>query len=378
MWSERKYVSIVIDILLFMLSMNFLHYGQFILPVICLILFVDNKFRFYVYKPYAFIILCLFSLSYFLFSYKLGFYSVMGFCLPMAYYIGSNLKDKNKENIKHLVYIIAFGMSTHLVLNFFYELFAYKNIAYMFNKPSHYDFWTDEKINTTISAMYFLPIVASVGFIVLNEKNKMVKYTGIILFVISGIYCFALGRRTTLVLSMFYSVIFLALNKNRLNISKILVTFFVITICVIASYVFNVFGFKKLIDNIAIIKRIIERGINTERINILFENVGLYGTYLWGGQKISNTTGSLTHDLWGDIYDYAGIVPYVFMILFSFVILYSVFDRIRKNEDQKIKSLIVPLVTILTIQLFLEPIMSGASLFFICTIMMFVAIADMQ
>ena len=99
-WSDNKYINLCINILLFMLGINFLHYGQLILPIICFLLFVDNKLKFKVNNPITFVVLCLFGISFYAFSYKLGFYSVMGFTCPMAYYIGSNMKHPSEDNIK--------------------------------------------------------------------------------------------------------------------------------------------------------------------------------------------------------------------------------------------------------------------------------------
>ena len=121
MWSNNKKVDTLVNILIFLVAINFFHYGQFILPVICLILFVDRKFTFKVNNIKVFILLCLFGIAFCLFSYKLGFYCVMGFCLPMSYYIGSNIVNPNEENIKKLIYIIAFGMASHIILNMVYS-----------------------------------------------------------------------------------------------------------------------------------------------------------------------------------------------------------------------------------------------------------------
>ncbi|MDY5653791.1 MAG: hypothetical protein SPK79_08700, partial [Erysipelotrichaceae bacterium] len=104
----------IVNVLIFCIALNIFHLGQLILPLICLILFIDRKFKFEVSSKIVFIILCLFALTFFGFSFKLGFYSVMGFCLPMAYYIGQNL-NRSEDNIKKLIYIIALGMGVHVL-----------------------------------------------------------------------------------------------------------------------------------------------------------------------------------------------------------------------------------------------------------------------
>ena len=121
-WSNNKYIEILINIMLFLLGINFMHLGQLFLPLICLLLFIDRKFKFKVNNIKIFIILCLFSISFFIFSYKLGFYAVMGFTLPMAYYIGSNMNEVSQKNVKYVIYILALSMATYLLLNFAFEL----------------------------------------------------------------------------------------------------------------------------------------------------------------------------------------------------------------------------------------------------------------
>ena len=116
MFCENKKLDIVIQIMIFCIALNIFHLGQFLLPVICVLLWVNDKFGLNIRNMKVFILLCLFSLFFFIFGFKLGFYSVMGFCLPMAYYIGGRL-NKSEDNIKKLIYIIAMGMGVHVLLN---------------------------------------------------------------------------------------------------------------------------------------------------------------------------------------------------------------------------------------------------------------------
>ena len=199
MWSEKKAVNISINVLLFLLAINIFHYGQLCLPIICLILFVDNKFRLNIKDIKIFLLLCLFAISFFAFSYKLGFYSVMGFCLPMAYYIGSNLKEANEENVKNVIYILAFGMATHLILNFILEIcFWYDRIWYLFDKPMHYDIWLFQilkpsdaewgfkvglienvifkSVRTTGTSMNYLMICSCAYYLLFHEKNEKISF----------------------------------------------------------------------------------------------------------------------------------------------------------------------------------------------------------
>ena len=104
MWSDNKNVDTTINVLLFFLAVNLFHYGQIFVPVICLIIFVDNEFKFKVNSLKTFFVLCLFAISFLAFTYKTGIYCVAGLFLPMAYYIGSNMHEVNETNLKRLFY----------------------------------------------------------------------------------------------------------------------------------------------------------------------------------------------------------------------------------------------------------------------------------
>ena len=120
-WSENKYINLTINVLLFLLGINFMHIGQLFLPIVCFLIFVDRKFRFKVNDPKIFIILCLFAIGFYAFSYQLGFYCVMGFTLPMAYYIGSNMYEPDEDKIRKIIYLFALAMGLHVVLNSIFE-----------------------------------------------------------------------------------------------------------------------------------------------------------------------------------------------------------------------------------------------------------------
>ena len=398
MWSDKKYVNILINVLLFCVAINIFHYGQLLLPVICLILFVDNKLQFKVNNPIIFIVLCLFAVSFYAFSYQLGFYSVMGFCLPMAYYIGSNLRNPNEENVKKIIYIIAFGMATHLILNFLLELcFWHDNLSYLFEKVSHYDIWlftTDPgaveqyegnnflpnvqfiRVRTTATSMNYIMLCAVSYYLFKYENNRFFKYTGIILFIISSIYCLALGRRTTafiFLVSVFLSL-FMEIKNSKININKNVLkigmtVFIILIVFLIAVFSFNIFGLRESLLKINIVFKLYYHGLRTNRLEILIESLKLAPNYLFGGQQLSSATGSVIHDLWGDIYDYAGIIPYILMIVYSVHVI-KVFIRVFKNQTMtsELKTFFIVWFITSSLIMFIEPVMTGASIYLICYI----------
>ena len=405
MWSDRKYVNTFINILLFLTGINFLHYGQLMLPIICLILFIDQGFKLSIKNYKTFIILCVFGVAFFCFSFKEGLYSVMGLFLPMAYYIGSNLRTENKENIRKLIYIIAYGMACHMILNFILEImFWHDNLSYLFNKPSHYDVWlfriiwpgTPEwrpdpgiftnlwfsKIRVTATSINYIMIASCIYYLLFKEDNKKYKYTGIILFIISSVYCLALGRRTTvfiLAIALLLSIVYdFSLNKTndsyRLIVKKVLIFIGIVLAVFVVLYLFNVFNLREIINNLSIVKRFLLRGLKTERLEIFIKSIQLAPKYPFGGRKISDLIGYSIHDLWGDIYDFAGIVPYLLMLYYSIGVLLCMIKVFRNNRYDKNMILFIVWFAVCSIMMFIEPVMTGASIYLICFVIIVSAI----
>lgn len=375
MWSNKKEVNIAINILLFLLAINIFHYGQFILPIICLILFIDNKFKFNVCNIKIFILLCLFGLTFFLFSYKLGFYSVMGFCIPMAYYIGSNIKEPSEDNIKKIIYIIAFGMASHVVLNFIYEL-SIDGFTYL-NSFTHYDIWLQGKVQETLTAVNYMFLTACTYYLAIYEKNRNNKITGLIMLIIIFIYNIFLGRRTPVLMlgiSIIVSLLLdlFVLNKNNVNKKTIYVLLLAILapiLLMIIVYLFNLFGLRQWIRGLKIVSKFLWVGLKSERLELFINGLKLMPYHLWGGQEISNSVGIYIHDLWMDTYDYAGIVPYVLLIIYSIYYLINMIKLVKnKNISNNYKLLFIVLFIVCFLQLCLDPIMTGSSIFLICVV----------
>ena len=200
-WSENKYINNLIIVLLFLMGINFLHAGQLILPIICLLLFIDNRFRFKVNDIKTFVLLCLYGISFFAFTYKMGFYSVMGFVCPMAYYVGSNMKNPNSENIKKIVYLLAISMGFHVILNSIFEYIVHGSHGF-FRSSTHYDFWTRQKISNTFTAINADLIIGCTYYLIFHEKKKSIKQLGLFVFVASMFYLTIIGRRTPLMMVM--------------------------------------------------------------------------------------------------------------------------------------------------------------------------------
>lgn len=375
-WSENKYINLTINILMFLLGLNVFHYGQLLLPAICLLLFIDNKFKFFVNNLKTFIILCLFAFSFFIFSYKQGIYSVIGFCLPMAYYIGSNIKEINEKNIKTIIYILGFGMISHVILNMIYDI-SLKGF-HIFFSSSHYDIWTKSKISASTVAIDYIFYIGTFFYLITNENNKAFKALSLFIFVVIFVYCFGLGERKTILAILFSIIVPFIFNIKRKGYKKVInkksvirfscVLLIIISVTIIL-YFYSVEVYHLSILNARIINKFLEKGLNTERISIFLETIANAKNHYLGNREISSTIGIMPHDLWLDIFDWGGVVTLLLFIMYTFL-CFKILVKFLKNKEfsNEFKLLIGILFINIFLQVLLEPIMSSATIFLICTI----------
>ena len=376
-WSDNKYLNTAINVLMFLIGINFMHYGQLILPIVCFLLFIDNRMKFKVNSPKIFIVLCLFGIAFYAFTYKVGFYSVMGFTCPMAYYIGSNIKNPTEENIKKIVYLFAISMGFHVILNAIIEYILHGHHGF-FMSTTHYDFWTREKIANTATAINADIIIGSMYYIMFHEKNKSFKVFSIIVFILSMFYLMVIGRRTPVI--MLFAVFVMTyiyearvLKSVNAKIKKgftiLMIASFVFVAAVIIVYVFDLFGFRRTLGGYHIIQKFTKGFINDQRFELYFGSFPLMPKYPFGGQHISTILGEQVHDFWIDIYDYAGIVPCALMIYYSILYLKVIISMFKSDRIKKdLKILMLGVFICIIMQMFFEPVMTGASLFLLISI----------
>ncbi|MBQ6560430.1 MAG: hypothetical protein IJL85_06330 [Erysipelotrichaceae bacterium] len=370
-WSDNKYLDLLIDILIFLTGINFLHYGQLILPVICFLLFIDHKMTFHVHDPLVFIILCLFGVSFYAFSDK-NFYCVMGFTCPMAYYIGCNMRHPNESNVKKIIYLLALSMGLHIILSSIYEFIVHGSHGF-FHSGTHYDIWTREKISNTVLALNIDLLAGSLYYLFFHEKEKKIRYLSFLVFAAAMFYLIVIGRRTPFmllgiasVLSFVYEVFILKSGSAKLRKSFLLMAGILVLLVggLIVFYSFDLLGCRDFLDDFYIIQKFSQHFFSDKRIELYLGALRLMPQYLWGHQQISTVLGEQVHDFWIDIYDYAGIVSYLLMMAYSVLFVRDVFRFFTRRDTQDdFRILMIGVLSCVVIQMFLEPVMTGASLF---------------
>lgn len=363
------------------MATNFLHFGYLLLPIACLLMLIDNKFIFKVKNTNIFVVLCLFGISFFLFSYKLGFYSLFGMFLPMAYYLGSNIKGVNEKKIIQLIYLFSLGMIIHVLLNFGYEFLI--DGTKMFSNKKHLDFWLMGEGSSTQTAVNYIFIISTLYYVFVYEDNKKIKYLMIILFVLSMIYELALARRTPIFLFILMTIISIIFDKfvikNHNKKSNIFIIIIMISIALF--FIFSIVYLKYFNnpwvsgESISLLNRLLSYNFSSGRIGILLDAIKVAPQHLWGGQEITTLFDINIHDLWMDTFDYAGVISYILLVIYSIYCLIKMINTLKNSKLTKsFILLILTLFICVTTQMFLEPIITGSPVFLLCSIIVFTSI----
>ena len=171
--------------------------------------------------------------------------------------------------------------------------------------------------------------------------------------------------------SYLYEVFIEKRISEKVKKSFIRITIFtsIILISLILIYSLNLFNSQYIFNGYHIVQKFTKGFINDQRFELYFGSFPLMPRYLFGGQHISAILGEQVHDLWIDIYDYAGVITWFIMIIFSLFYAKSIIDVYKqKTINYNLRLLMIGVYICIVLQMFVEPIMTGASLFLIVSI----------
>ena len=215
------------------------------------------------------------------------------------------------------------------------------------------------KINAPILGSYITVCLATFPFVFLKEFSKKNRHLLLMLFLLALFSNIILSNRTPfLVAIMVWFGFFLFTLKLK---TKVIVIFSLLLIIVVIS---------NFIDQIPILNMIIgrftENGLNTPRFKLWqdgFENLFLNP---FGGGLGDKGIYSAYHNTWLDIGDYAGIAPFIILVIFQ-IFHFMVYLSFPKTDILKIKrenQLLLVVLLAFYLSCLGEPILIGSVWYF--------------
>lgn len=306
--------------------------------IFCLILLLKQK------KLRVDLGVCLMAIT--MFSYCIVVFGIRAIAIMMPYiplvmyvlshYLSKEIKEYDKSGLElsKVIYCLVFGHAVHGVLNS-YLYFA----GYRWEGTRYWmDVWQREIIPGTQLTLYYIPVFAVLFPALIYFTKKKGRNIMVILLSLFFVYAsLATRTRTTLlvlVLVFFIQgVIFVLLEKEKVmkNVTpKKLGLFFGGIIVLIAVLVF---ALKDLEIIRAFIDNLSKGGgiLNNIRFVVQRQALSQIFDYPWGGSQMVLDL-KLTHNVWLDLANEAGIIPFFAFAGYTFWTLYELIRFVMKKE----------------------------------------------
>lgn len=371
--SSLSLVQALALLILIAFGVNFAGLGLWILIGGCVALFILKR-DLVIPTTKQFLVVLLFSISYSACSVIFGgiteqavYLWLISIAIISAYLIGWNWQKIFPGATASSV-MILFGLSfaTHGLLNYFYSLqLGVGNSGFCF------DFWSKSHSASTAQGVLFTPLVSVVWIILLQHRSLVVKVATFITLLFAVRYNFMLGGRSFLLLLAFAAFTFLLIKITFSADSvgdaiKNLLVVCLVLFLILFLYQKNVFNLKNTFEDSYMAHRFKYQSVaEDDKATRWVYYASHFSQGIFGGNKISISSGyGYAHNLWLDVFDQAGLIPFLMLLVLSFS---SVAQGIRtafsvsRYEGLYAASFFV----IYFSQFFIEPILQGSPYFFI-------------
>ena len=375
---ESKWLTRILNALLFLFALGFGNYEKYILAVVLLIyLYVvfgsGGKLNIYKRSPVA--PLALWGVVYFAFYALEGndfitglFYYFVG---PVIFWlVGRDIaSEKDEKTNLYLVLSECSGLLIHGILNISTSI---SGGYFLYNAEYIHDYWSGRMVSRTIVGMYMTPFVcAAIPIIFLWDKGvktivKILLFGGTLAALGLSIY---VGNRSILAISILvlaFSVLYgMRVSKNKVRTFVGIVIGLILLILVLSGSVIDIGNY---VSNSFLSRR---------NANLLQD--GRWAVYSYVFRHffdfilgwISSNGGVMdvglkwAHNLWIDIYIYSGIIPALLFLVFS---IRTLRNSLRLVKNVKISSSLRLISIIVLIGIYLnwavEPVLSANPYYF--------------
>lgn len=290
-------------------------------------------------------ILLLFSAAYFIiYTFDFGFAGkslIIYLWGPWAAYLFGKwfvISNNGERGFQVMTKMLTYGFLLHGVLNLFAYLRSDYYAQYAYQRVS-VDFWRGDMVSVISTGLMFTFAVALSTATLFSPCSfrKRIMALGILLVSIFEVSFFA--YRTMI----YIALILIAFNLIRwLYDASVRIrgkSFFIglallFSLAILAIVFLNAFGIKDKLLSIKIVKRLLydERSSRFKTWNSYLLS-GDWLRYPFGGQKSKFAYhGDWVHNLWLDILNKVGLIPFVIAVIFTITSIWSVHDTAARMK----------------------------------------------
>jgi hypothetical protein len=372
---ERKMLDWLWFGIVFLFSINLFDKAIYLLLGLLIIgLIISNYKNSNIKFTMDLLLIIIFCISYFfiIILYKSPEISLLllYFIAPIGcFFIGYATVKVEKIFIIKTLIVLAVGNFMHGSLNMINYINANGLNSLARRVP---DIWNGIEIAATIQGSYFT-LVSSLFFygllIFRSQKGKLLSLIIIFATIFSLFSTVILGSRTLILLFLIILGLNIVLNSFfTKSIKFIKMLFLIITSCAIIFIVYsnNLFGIKDFIINSELYIRMETTSLSEDPRTMVYQRaISQMFDYPLGGYKMSLGL-SYAHNLWMDVLYATGLIPFVFLILYTLKSIQNIIS-ILNNKDNVIefKILVTSIYIAYILNFMVEPILEGMPFMFL-------------
>lgn len=354
---RMKYIPLITFISLAIMNYNAKGYIFAFIALLYMLMYkktfirIDKKFVYLFFFGFTYIM-------FYYFNYNTVELSNLMFCLgvfPIFYLAGKGLANNSPQNIDKIIFIISLSIAIIPLLSILLDI--NKTGFLVIERDLPIIGWGATPIAaTTIASMII--VLGSYSTYIFSSTNNLKKYIYTALGILGFVSALRLQSRTSIVCIALLFIINIYLNKNYIFKHKF--SFFIVLLILIVSisYIINNYS-----EQLAIIERFQDDDIATANGRTELHSGTL--TKILESPLGGNKHLTFAHNLFLDCARVSGLVPFVFLIIFTIKHYWTAFNILkRKNVPDILKYNITIISLLLLVYFNTEPILEGVSMLF--------------
>lgn len=377
---ERKNLDWLWFGLVFLFALNFLAKPDHLLLSVFSIGIIVTIYKKSTFKvTIDLLLIWLFSLSYFILLTYHGRGGIGAMLIYMigpvgSFFIGYCIVKSNNKFIFKTVMAIVFGNFIHGFLNMTTYFRLYGFTSSVIGARALPDIWREGVLTATLQGTYYT-LMASLLFYAFLLIRKERKGLAIVIFfsvVFSLVATFIMGNRTliAIILISFLSSMLLysiLMKRRKKEIHRVIIFITIAFLGIAFIYSNNMFGIREFVEGSTWYMRINTMSASEDpRIALYQKAISQMFDFPFGGYKMNLVTNSYVHNLWLDVLYATGLIPFFFLIVYTFKSIKNLIRLIKqKNTDIEFKIFIFSIYTGFLLNFMVEPILEGVPYMFL-------------
>lgn len=360
-----------LSILAFFVALNFFERASILLMIGLSLFFVFFLYRFRLKTYIDSKTILILTFSVFAFLSSITFYTarqaIQALYFFVAYFVGKmagKYAVDSKQLCKTFSMSVIYGYGLNIVFNYIYNAVTNPRMGVRVV----FSIWSGKQQAVTYWAPISLVLAAAVLYVyVARNSNQGLLKKGLLAFMLLCTIAFGLASATrTMVLSVCFvplitGIIFMRKKINiKFRIKTIQKTVVILSVLIILFFVF----FDNIIDyiidyiiNSPFVNRFTNSDIlDTGRNNITTFFLSNLYKYPFGGEFVSKEYGQYAHNLFLEIYDSYGLIPFVMMILLYVLCVKDMFI-LKRNINDSVVCLYAGLLVSFSVICLIEPLL---------------------